>query len=962
MSNNLLKKNAAPSHSLVGRMMRAYFLWAVVSYVVNLAGLWWSAHYVVEANLKKQANHLITEFDEMGAPLFFSDSSSALERMRKYAGNDENVLFVRYYRSSDNKILGQYVKSGKVMVPKLMPEQIAEMQRSDMSTPITVITHQLGIVNTMHAMAPVRAHSMSDESMLDMRGLDDRRTERTVTIGYLDVGMDISPSRAVVFQGVFVVAGLLTLALLVALYLVRNHVRRSLASLLQLQEPLKQVAAGNFNAVVWHNARDSEIALVCDAVNATIGALRQRDAEKEEALRAKLDAEAASQLKSLFLAHMSHEIRTPLNGVMGFLKLLSKTRLTAVQRDYLHTIEVSATTLLTVINDILDFSKIEADKISIESIDIELRELLDDVMSLHAASAEEKGLDLVLIFSKDVPVRLLGDPARITQVVSNLVGNAIKFTQHGEVLVQVNLLEKTEKDVLVDISIKDSGIGISAEAQERLFQPFSQADASTTRNYGGTGLGLIISKRLVEMMGGEIKLESQPGQGASFSFTLSLPRQTEACDYLPLGKMLAGKRILTVTPNERTAKSLSESLESWGISSDSISSEQFALKALEAASTRESAYAAVIFDKADKDMTLRTFSKHIKRIGDFHEIPMLLLAGLSTCIRSQEVRANGFAGCVSKPVKNAELYSELAKIFVCTSQYSAEYSGQSLRLQSRETSMKLHALIVDDNEINRKLERLLIEQLGGAVDEAENGLQAVEICKRKIFDLILMDVHMPVMDGMDATTLIREMETGAHRTLIIALTANALSGDREHYLEVGMDEYLSKPLNDKVLLNTLKHLGLTVDASIPDSSLEEKLPDSHITNNITDDAAVADHDELPILDPGMGVKLAFGDRETWHIVLGMLFDQLADTAGKLRAEKLSWNPESLRKVAHGLAGASSYCGVPALHHGAKKVEEFAKKEDMDKALQALDVLLHQIERLLTLKKDGMLPDGESPIY
>lgn len=962
MSNNRLNKRAVPGTSLVGRMMRVYLLWAMVSYIVNLAGLWWSAHYVVEANLKRQAAHLMTEFDEMGAPLFFSGSSLALERVQKYASKDENVLFVRYYRVSDNKILGQYVKKGDVIVPELLPTQIAEMRRTDFGSPVTETTHQLGIVTAMHAMSPVRAHSMKEDAILDMGGLDDRRNEDSVTLGYLDVGMDVRPSRAVVFQGVFVVAGLLTLALLIALFLVRRHVRKSLASLLQLQEPLRQVAAGNFNVVVSHHARDSEIAVVCEAVNATIDALRQRDIEKEEALRAKLEAEAASQSKSLFLAHMSHEIRTPLNGVMGFLKLLSKTRLTAVQRDYLHTTEVSALTLLTVINDILDLSKIEANKISIECLDIELRGLLDEAMSLHAASAEEKGLDLVLIFSKDVPVRLRGDPARITQVVSNLVGNAIKFTPHGEVLVQVNLKEKTDKDVLLEISIQDSGIGISAENQARLFQPFSQADASTTRKYGGTGLGLIISKRLVELMGGEIKLESQSGQGARFSFTLRLSRQAAACDSTPLGKALAGQRILIVTPNERVAESLSENLELWGVASDTISSGLAALTALEASIYPQQTYAAVIIDQAINDVSLRVFLNRIKGFENPLGTPMILLTGLSACARTREIVMNGFVGCISKPAKSSELYSVLAKIFSSAEQCCEESKDQSLQWQFKETMEKLHVLVVDDNEINRKLERLMIEHLGGTVDMAENGLQAVEACKRKTYDLILMDVHMPVMDGVESTTLIREMETGLHRTLIVALTANALSGDREHYLEVGMDEYLSKPLNDKIFLGTLQKLGLMVDKSAPVAPPVEKLPAASTASNVAG-ATLADAvGELPILDPKMGVELAFGSRETWRMVLGMLFDQFADVVIALQAEKKSWNPESLRQVAHKFAGATSYCGTPALHHAAKQLENLARKEEMEQAFDALDALLHQIERLQALKKDGLLPDGESPIY
>jgi signal transduction histidine kinase/ActR/RegA family two-component response regulator/HPt (histidine-containing phosphotransfer) domain-containing protein len=542
-----------------------------------------------------------------------------------------------------------------------------------------------------------------------------------------------------------------------------------------------------------------------------------------KALIEKQAAEAASQAKSLFLANMSHEIRTPLNGVLGFLKLLSKTTLTETQRDYLNTTEVSAKMLLSVINDILDFSKIEAGKISIEHIEIEFQELLEESITQHSANAGNKGIDLALLFDKALPARLLGDPTRISQVLSNLLGNAIKFTQHGKILVRADLKEETDADVLVEISVTDSGIGIPAEVLERLFQPFRQADASTTRKYGGTGLGLVISQTLVELMGGKISVESHVGQGTRFAFVLRLPKQTVAC--MPLEQIIASSE------------------------------------------------------------------------------------------------------------------------------------AHTFLLKSDETGEKLRALIVDDNEINRKLVKILVERLGGEADLAENGVQAVDACNKRSYDFILMDDHMPVMDGVEASIRIRESEKGKRRSLIIALTANAMKGDRERYIAAGMDEYLSKPLNEKAFVNILQKMGLAVKATDIASPLE-LIPGGEPIFHAATVSMVDVQAALPILDPQMGEELSFGNRETWRTALDMLFDSLPEFSASLLSAKD--DPEILRQAAHKLAGASSYCGTPALNQQARIVESLASKGAMGAMTTAVDELLRQIERLLALKSNGNLPGGDSP--
>jgi two-component system sensor histidine kinase BarA len=946
---------SSKQQSLVRRLTKTFVMWIAIAYVVSLAGLWWSAHYVVENNLQKELLRLTAEFDELGTPLFFADGSPALERVRKYAAKHTDVLFVRYYHAANNKVLGEYVKDDR-RPPDPSSALPATVHSADFTQPIVLVTHNFGIVGSMRALAPIRTHSLKDDQMLDMDMASGKQVEQARTIGYLEVGADIAPSRAVIINAVMIVAWASTLLLLPALIFGRRHVRDALSSLLALQDPLKQVAAGNFNVSVAHNDADREIATVCEAVNATVAALRVREAEKDAALRAKGEAESASEAKSLFLAHMSHEIRTPLNGIMGFLKLLSKTPLSTTQNEYLHTTEVSAKTLLTVINDILDFSKIEAGKISMEQLDIEFRELLEEAMSLHAANAEEKGLDLVLVYQRDVPHRLMGDPARISQILSNLVGNAIKFTQSGEVLVTVELKEETAKDVLVEIAVKDSGIGISSEGQSRLFQAFSQADASTTRKFGGTGLGLIISKRLAELMGGRITVDSEAGKGARFAVTLRLVKQVPAIVPVPLADLLAAQRILSVTPNAMVARSLTENFAAWGMQSDSAASGQAALRQLERAANEGQDYGAIVFDQAVKDMAPEYFAMRLKNAG-MGDTPLLLLGGLAAGTRQEEARSRGYAGVIGKPAKSSELYNELTRLFVGGRDIVAERELAPGAARLTKDGRRARVLIVDDNEINRKLAKILVDQLEGQSDLAEDGAQAVEACRFTNYDLVLMDVHMPVMDGIEATTRIRELEKDKRHTLIVALTANAMSGDRERYLAAGMDDYLGKPINEKAFINTLSKHGLVAEApAMPAPTPQTPAPSA--VNTESEAAAEAQ----PILDPKLGQSLAFGDRATWRSLLDMLFKQLPEDVAKLTAQKTAGNAEGVRDIAHKIAGASAYCGTPCLTAEAKRVENLVKAGDADAALRGVDELIRQIDRVLAVQKNGRIPDDDQPVY
>lgn len=685
----------------------------------------------------------------------------------------------------------------------------------------------------------------------------------------------------------------------------------------------------------------------------------------QELANKNVELEEASRAKGEFLATMSHELRTPLNGVVGFLNQLSKTRLDDKQRDYLNTIDLSARMLLGVINDVLDFSKIEAGKLSIENAEINLRDFLDETISMFAVTAEEKGLDLVCVMDKEVPALLMGDPLRLTQVLSNLLSNAIKFTEQGDVLLKVHLLEETDTAVLLKICVSDTGIGISQQSLARLFQPFVQADASTTRKYGGTGLGLIIARRLVDMMGGSIEVESKVGQGTRFTIQLGLTKQEYAIEGMPLAEALSQRKILTVTPNPNIALSISESVSVLGISIQTVESGLAALACIKDAGRKFQAFDAVIFDIAVKDMLPREFSELMMSDASLNDMQLLLLGNIAFCQQTVKSKEKSFACCICKPVKSAELYHELAKLFVCELSENSAEAKMAFLSRLEVTGLDFvstpligkRMLIVDDNHINLKLMQLLIAELGGEFDLAENGVQAVDACSLKEYDAILMDVNMPVMDGLEATRRIRSLESGSSRTAIIALTANALAGDKERFIASGMDDYLGKPVNEKALLNALNRLlpkeALSLAENKSGGAIDE-IP------SITHSAELSGDDVLPALDPKLGVELSFGDQNTWLMVLGMLLDDLGEYANKF--SQASMDVDQLNHLSHKLAGSSCYCGTLALHQAARQVELHSKQGEIHLLEKSLSHLQQQIERLLKLDATGKLRGSVAVIY